>query len=256
MSFLDNLFNFGSSSSSQSTNTKQNVNKNQTTTSTQNKTSSQTGSANKTQTSTTSLLDQGTQDLLKNLVQQIGTNVNPNAGDVTSQVKDLASQLVSRAQGSQDYLNSMIQSIIAEAQRAGQQTIGQNTTNLANAVGSSQNTYVAGANDQAAAQLHSQLADLAAKLGLQNYDTQTQGLAQAFSSLASVPGVNNSTIQPLIDLVQQLHGATQTTQASGQTNTTQNANSSMTANEVMNLIANAVTNGTTNKNTTSFGIKL
>lgn len=220
---------------SQTQNTQQQVSGQQTSTGTQSQTAS--GSSQETsqqqqsqqQTATTSVLDTDTQNILKDLIQQLSQNSQNS--DIVGGAGQVVQSLLARASTAGDDLATQTAAILNAARQTGEQALTANTTAAANAAGSALNTFTQGVNAQGRVQLETQLAGVEGQLNLQNRQAVTGEITNALTQLATIPGIAAADTQAILNVVQLLKGATTTatgtteTQASGQTTgqTTQQA---------------------------------
>ena len=150
-------------------------------------------------------LDAKTQQTLSDLISGLGVGSFTASKDTTNQLLSVIDQIRT---------GSNVAPVVEAARVKGERQIGQNTTQLAQSVGSSQNSLVQQLNLQAQNDLTTQLAGLQAGLQGQNLNTAA-GLLQ---------GATTQQQAPLLQLVSLLKGATTSgsTTASSETNTLQN----------------------------------
>lgn len=201
---------FGKSktSSSGSEDSKTNITKDSTATQSKSGTSSTTGSS----AQTVSQLDEETQNVLRNLIQQAGGNAE--ATDLT----DFANSLIQRGQATEKALGDNISAIINEARLSGERELQALNTQLATAAGSTQNTFVAGATAQGRADLESKLAAREAELGIAAREAGSRDLLNAFGALSTGAGQETSNIVNLVNALK--GGTTASTGTSAQTTLT------------------------------------
>ena len=188
----------------------------------QTSTSEGTSTQDTSQQQTVTQLDQETQDILRNLIQQLsgsaggGTILDPSILQATDENLDFASFLTERAVGTESVLNSSTDAIVTEARRQGENALEIQGTQLATGAGSNLNSIVQAAQAQGRADLETQLAGLRGSLGIEARAAGSQDLATAFGARSeaarggadiSIAGQTAGTDQ-LAQLVEALTGGT------------------------------------------------
>ena len=203
--FRFGIFNFGFGGSSDSAafdeKTSSNVNKEKTDktisvkdtvkTSSSDKRSSESADVSTEATQSLSLLDEQTQQILTDALQDLATEGFP---------LDVIQSLQERAITAPDELAGLVDPIVANARANLETQLGQSQQQLARSAGSSQNSLVQQLGLEQATEVERELASLAATLGIQTFDAATQ---------TQVAAVEAST-SPLAQLAEVLKGATQT----------------------------------------------
>ena len=163
-----------------------------------------------------SSLDEETLGGLQAFVQQLLGGAGGEAAPGSAQ--ELAQLISGRAQTGGAGREEETQAIVGEARRKGAGQLEKIQQQLARQSGGSlANTLVAASTGEAAISLESQLAELEAKLGIEQRQAQTAELAQAFQSLV---GGEQAGTQELTSLLGILKGAqVGTEQVAGRTTT-------------------------------------
>lgn len=155
------------------------------------------------QTALSSTLDAGTQQLVQDLISNIGSDV---AQQDNQFLTDIAGLIAERAAGAQDSVEQSIAPIISDARLQGEQKLQQLQTQLAQQSGGSlANTLVASSTALGAANLESQLARAEGELMLQGREAVTQELQSAISGVGTA---NEAPVNNLVNLLNILKGST------------------------------------------------
>ncbi len=202
--------------------------------------------------STTTNLDQGTQDILTNLIGGLSGDLKEGGGSIIdSKVLeasagnlDFAKFLQDRAVETENVLNANTGAIVGEARRQGENALEAQGTRLAAGAGSNLNSIVQAAQAQGRSDLETQLAGLSANLGIQAREAGSSDLATAFGAGnegvrtgadVDIAGKTAGTDQ-ITSLVNALSGATQTTV--GETSVTGKQTDEQTLTAIINSLQN------------------
>ncbi len=138
-------------------------------------------------TQVSTALDPGTLAILQNLIAQIGgegaVTGLPTSLQAVAEPLDFARLLSTRALGTAEGVSKDTAAIVDEARRIGEINISKQGTALAEAGGSALNTVSAALQGRGQADLESQLASIAAELGIRGRELESADLATAFASL-------------------------------------------------------------------------
>ncbi len=143
-----------------------------------------------TQQQQTTTLDEGTQNILRDLIGGLsgdfqaggGTLLDPKVLEASSGNIDFASFLQGRAGETEDVLNASTGDIVGEARRQGENALELQGTRLAAGAGSNLNSIVQASNAQGRSDLETQLAGLTANLGIQARQAGSTDLNAAFGA--------------------------------------------------------------------------
>ncbi len=172
-------------------------------TQTQKGTTTGTTTGTQEQTQLTSLLDEGTQERLRQLVFDITGDEGAAGG--------LVELLASRATEADEFQQQQTAAIVGEARRTGEIRVGVAEQSAARGAGSSLNTIVQQLGLEERAALESQLASLEATLGLQGRQAATDEITGAVKTATGAQAGQAGAAASLADV---LKGATQETTTS------------------------------------------
>ncbi len=145
--------------------------------------------ADTTSQQTTTQLDEGTQNILRELIGGLsggvaegGSIVDTKVLDASAGNIDFANFLQGRAGETEDVLNAQTGAIVGEARRTGENALEAQGTRLAAGAGSNLNSIVQASQAQGRSDLETQLAGLTANLGIQARQAGSQDLNSAFGA--------------------------------------------------------------------------
>lgn len=168
-------------------------------------TSAQKDSA-KTEESLLSSLPEELQNLLSDIIETKGQEIEAGGSERAKTLADFTTSLASRAQEAQADIFAQSQAILDESRRVGERELGALETRFAREAGGSVgNTFVTAATAEGRASLESQLAAQEAQQGIQARQLQSAEFAQVLQALSADP--QGADIANFTKLLETLKGA-------------------------------------------------
>lgn len=130
--------------------------------------------------------------------------------DLSDAIAELGNLLTERAAGAEEAIASDVEAIVAAAQRRGEQDIQRTITNLAQASGSSQQSFVQQIGLEAGANLETELAALASESAILGRSAATEEFNAALNALLGASTAQAAETQQLVSLTNALRGTTVT----------------------------------------------
>lgn len=198
-----------------------------------------TGLETTTALQTTELFSPEVAAQLENVLASLTSGEGASA---TTQLQELAALLGQQALTVEDELNATNAAILASAEAEGVKAIGQATTALSTAAGSSQNTLVQQQSLELQNDLTTQLAALDAELQKENKGVATEQFGQVLAALSAASAAGTADIGAITAIGDLLKGGTAV--VTGETETATSEQEILSTIETLSEIIKSLTTGT------------